>query len=474
MSETPQSNDRVNRLTKLKVPHTYVIIFCMILFAAVMTYIIPAGSFDRYENANGVTVIDPESFHYVEAPAAGIMDILSAIPNGLAAQASLIFFVFIMGGTFQVINSTGAIDIMIAKMLRFLKGREPWIIPVFLFVFSMGGCLMGMSNEVLPFIPIGIIVARKAGFDAAVGTAMVALGAAAGNVPGEMQSFTVAVAQEIAELPLYSGMWYRAIIHAAFLVSASFFLMRYAVRVKADPTRSVVYNLECQDNSHETVELNQNGTMRHYLVMLAFVAGLGWIIWGTVNNGWGTTEMQPVFIAICIVCGLIGGLKPSKLASEFVAGAKMLTFGALVIGVARGILVILEDGMILDTIVYYLGNWLQGLPAAVTPLGMYLVCIILNVIIPSGSGQASAVMPLFVPLADMTGVTRQLAVLAFQFGDGITNSINPTSSNMNSYLSLSKIDYAQWVRFSGPIMLTWLALGVVFIVIGHAIGYGPF
>lgn len=469
----PESK-KMQRIKNFRVPHTYVIIFCMILLAAVLTYVIPAGSFERYQNANDVTVVDPDSFHYVDAPAASLMDVLNAIPAGLQAQASLIFFVFIMGGTFQVINSTGAIDMMISKMLRSLKGKETWIIPVFLFVFSIGGCLMGMSNEVLPFIPIGIIVARKAGFDTAVGTAMVALGAAAGNVPGEMQPFTTAVAQGIAELPLYSGMWYRIIIHITFLAITSFFLMRYAKRVKNDPTKSIVYNLECEANQNETVDLDVQGDIRHYLVMLAFVAGLGWILWGTITQGWGTSKMQPVFIAITIACGLIGGLRPSKIAQEFVNGAKMLVFGALVIGIARGILVVLQEGMILDTIVYNFANLLKLLPPVATPVGMYIIHIILNIIIPSGSGQAAATMPLFVPLADVTGVTRQLAVLAFQLGDGITNSINPTSSNMNSYLSLAKIDYAQWVRFAGPIILSWLGSGLVFIIIGYAIGYGPF
>lgn len=472
--ETSKSSTGMKRLANFRVPHTYVIIFSMIILAALLTYVIPAGTFDRYENANGVTVVDPDSFHYVESAPAGIMEILNAVPSGLLSQAGMIFFVFIMGGTFQVINSTGAIDMMIAKMLRALKGRESWIIPVFLFVFSMGGCLMGMSNEVLPFIPIGIIVARKAGFDTAVGTAMVALGAAAGNVPGEMQPFTTAVAQGIAELPLYSGMWYRVIIHITFLVIASFFLMRYAKRVKADPSKSIVYNLECQEAQNESVEFNMKEEPKHYLVMLAFLAGLGWILWGTINQGWGTTQMQPVFIAITIVCGLVGGLRLSKIAQEFVNGAKMLAFGALVIGIARGILVVLEDSMILDTIVYNCAGFLQMLPPVMTPVGMYAIHILLNIVIPSGSGQAAATMPLFIPLADVTGVTRQLAVLAFQLGDGITNSINPTSSNMNSYLSLSKIEYAQWVRFAGPIILSWLGAGLVFIIIGYMIGYGPF
>lgn len=464
---------RIN-VSEFRVPHTYVIIFSIIIMAAILTHLVPSGTYDRYENANGTTVVDPNSFHLVEAPAAGVMDVLNAAPAGMKAAASLIFFVFIVGGTFQIINGTGAVDLLIGKLIRSLKGKEQWIIPIFLFTFSLGGALMGMSNEVLAFVPIGIIVARKAGYDAAIGTSMVTLGAAAGFSAGTMNPFNVGIAQGIAELPIYSGLGLRIVMHITFLAIAGVYMMRYAARVKADPTKSIVYNLEKEALLEEIAPEEGTVTARHYLVMLTFALGLGWIVWGVVNHGWGTDQMQPVFIAIGIVGGLIGGLNPSRIAKEFVNGAKALAFGALVIGIARGILVVLQNGMILDTIVYNFGNILQKLPPAFAPLGMYLVHIVLNVFIPSGSGQAAATMPLFIPLSDITGVTRQVAVLAFQLGDGITNSINPTSSNMNAYLSISKINYAQWVRYAGPILFSWLAVGGVFVVIGYCIGYGPF
>lgn len=462
------------RISEFRVPHTYVIIFSIIILAAVLTHLVPSGAYDRYENANGVTVVDPMSYHTVEAPAAGIMDVLNAAPSGMKAAAGLIFFVFIIGGTFQIINGTGAIDLLIGKLIRSLKGKEQWIIPIFLSVFSLGGALMGMSNEVLAFVPIGIIVARKAGYDAAVGTAMVTLGAAAGFCGGTMNPFNVGIAQGIAELPIYSGLGYRVLIHLTFLGLASAYLMRYAAKVKKDPAKSIVYNLEQEAIQEEVAPEEQQVTLRHYLVLLTFFLGLAWIVYGVIKYEWGTDEMQPIFIAIGIVGGLVGGLRPSNIAREFVNGAKALAFGALVIGIARGILIVLQNGMILDTLVYNFGNLLQKLPPAFAPIGMYIVHIILNVFIPSGSGQAAATMPLFVPLADITGITRQVAVLAFQLGDGITNSINPTSSNMNAYLSIAKINYAQWVRFAGPILLSWLAAGGVFIVIGHMINYGPF
>lgn len=455
-------------------PHTYVIIFSIIIVAAVLTHLIPAGSYDRYVNANNIEVVDSASFHLVEANPAGIMDVLNAAPSGMMAAANLIFFVFIIGGTFQIINGTGAIDVIIGHLMRSLKGKELWIIPIFLFVFSLGGALMGMSNEVLAFVPIGIIVARKAGYDTAIGTAMITLGAAAGFCAGTMNPFNVGIAQGIAELPIYSGIGLRIVLHVVFLAIASVYMMRYAAKVKANPSKSIVRNLELEAGNEDIAESVQEASLRHYLVLLTFFAGLGWIVYGVINQQWGTDEMQPVFIAIGIAGGLIGGLNPSRIAREFVNGAKSLAMGALVIGIARGILVILQNGMILDTIVYELSILLQKLPSVFTPIGMYIIHIILNIFIPSGSGQAAATMPLFIPLADITGVTRQVAVLAFQLGDGITNSINPTSSNMNAYLSISKISYAQWLRFAGPILGMWLLTGAVFIVGANLMGYGPF
>lgn len=457
-----------------RVPHTYVIIFSMIIMAAILTHFIPAGSYERYKNANGTTVVDAASYELVDPSPASIMDVLNAAPKGMKEAAGLIFFVFIIGGTFQIINGTGAIDIIIGKLIHSLKGKEHFIIPIFLFTFSLGGALMGMSNEVLAFVPIGILVARKAGYDAAIGTAMVTLGAAAGFSAGTMNPFNVGIAQDIAELPIYSGIGLRLLLHITFLIIASIYMMRYAAGVKADPEKSIVRNVERDALKEEGSQEVVKPALHHYLVLLTFAAGLVWIIWGVITEQWGTDEMQPVFIAIGILCGLVGRLLPSRIAQEFVNGAKSLAFGALVIGIARGILVVLQNGQILDTMVYSFGNVLLKLPTPLVPLGMYITHIILNVFIPSGSGQAAATMPLFIPMADITGITRQVAVLAFQLGDGITNSINPTSSNMNAYLSISKINYAQWVRFAGPILLTWIGVGGVFIVVANMIGYGPF
>lgn len=461
----------------ISIPHTYVIIFSIIIAAAIMTYIIPAGEYTRIKNAAGITVVDPASFHYVAQNPSSIMDVFSAVPTGLKSTATLVFFLFIIGGVFQIINSTGTINVLVNKLSTTFAGKEEFIIPVFLCTFSLGGALMGMSNEVLPFVPIGIMLARKSGFDAAVGTSMVTMGALAGFSAGTMNPFNVGIAQEIAELPLYSGIGLRIALHITFLIIGSIYLMRYAKRVKADPTKSVVADLEREEMAitlanTEMSEAKASG--RHLLVLLVFISGLGYILYGVFKYEWGVGDMSPIFMAVGIIGGLAGGLSPNRIAKEFLVGAKMLAFGALVIGFARGILVVMQDGLILDTIVHGLAQVLQSLPSSFTALGMFVVHFIINFFIPSGSGQAAATMPLFIPLADVTGISRQLTVLAFQLGDGISNGINPTSSNMNSFLGLAKITYPQWVKFAGPLILMWELTGAVFIIIAGAINYGPF
>jgi uncharacterized ion transporter superfamily protein YfcC len=461
----------------IKVPHTYVIIFAIIIASAILTYVIPAGQYDRAKNDAGITVVNPESFHYVDQKPATLMSVFGAVPKGLVSTASLVFFLFIIGGVFQIINGTGAINILINKMSMAFSGSEEFIIPVSLFTFSLGGAIMGMSNEVLAFVPIGIMLARKSGFDAAVGTSMVTMGALAGFSAGTMNPFNVGVAQRIAQLPMYSGMWLRILLHVTFLVIASLYIMRYARRVKADPSKSIVCNLEREERaiaSERAEALAAEGNYRHALVLLSFVAGLGYIVYGVFKYEWSIDEMQPIFMAIGIIGGLLGGMWPSKIAREFLNGAKDLAFGALVIGFARGILVVMQDGLILDTIIHALADLLKLLPTSLTAVGMFVAHIIINFFIPSGSGQASATMPLFVPLSDVVGITRQTAVLAFQLGDGISNGINPTSSNMNSFLGVAKITYPQWLRFAGPLLLMWELAGGVFVVIANLIGYGPF
>lgn len=458
----------------IKVPHTYVILFALILLAAIMTYVVPAGAFDMVQSASGREVADPSSFHYVARQAASLMDLLSAPFRGMMSVANLIFFVFITGGAFQIITGTGTIETGINKIATGLKGREKFMIPIFVGVFSLFGTLIGMTTESLVFIPLGIALCRRVGYDAMVGTGMILLGCYVGFVSGAVNPYNVGVAQGIADLPMFSGMALRLVLHGALWAVTSLLIMRYAERIRKDPTRSAVHNLELQASAsgeHQDVDMSTKLTMRNWLVIGTVVAGFAVLLYGVLNHGWGVEELAPVFLGMGIIAGLVGGLAPSQIAREFVAGAKTMVFGALVIGVARGILVLLEQGMVLDTVVMTLGEGLKALPPQLTAVGMYVVHVLINFFIPSGSGQAAVTMPVMVPLGDMVGVSRQCSVLAFQLGDGFTNAINPTASTLNAAISISGASLVQWLRFAAPIVGIQMLVGLGFLVAATMIGY---
>ncbi len=462
--------------SKFKIPHTYVILFSVILIMALLTYIIPAGVFERVEDPNtGRMVVDPASFHAVEQSPIHFFDLFQSIPNGMKEASSIIFFIFIVGGSFQIITGTGAIEAGISRIALGLKGKDKLMIPIFLALFSIFGATIGMAEEAIVFVPIGIALARALGYDALVGTAMISLGAACGFSSGFMNPFTVGVAQGIAELPLFSGIQMRFAVLAVMLVVTTAYLLRYGHKVKEDPSYSFVRELELEEK-HKVIDLSDIPAFekQHYLVLLTLLIGFGFIIYGVFEKGWYITEIASAFLAMGIIGGLLGKMGPSDISKEFVEGARGIVFGALVVGIARGILVIMQDGSIIDSIINGLANGIQSMPKSVAVLGMYIVQVIINFFIPSGSGQAAATMPIMVPLSDVLNINRQVAVMAYQFGDGFTNSIIPTSAALMGVLSVAKISYEKWVKFLWPLMLIWIGIGGIFLIIANITNYGPF
>lgn len=467
---------KVSPKRQFKVPHTYVILFTVILIMAILTYIIPAGEFDRVKDeATGRTLVDPTSFHQVDQNPIKFFDLFQSIPKGMKDAQSIIFFIFIVGGAFQMITATGAIEAGIGKIATGLKGKEKFMIPIFLGIFSLGGATFGMAEEAIVFVPIGIALARALGYDAITGTAMITLGAACGFTSGFMNPFTVGVAQGIAELPLFSGLQVRIGFLVIFLIVTAWYLMRYAEKVKKDPSMSYVRALEIEEKDQH-IDLSNIPALesKHHLVLATIVGGFGFIIWGVFKNGWYITEIGSAFLAMGIIGGFLGRLSPSRLAQEFVIGAKSIVFGALVVGVARGILVVMQDGAIMDSIINGLAMAIQSLPKGISVLGMYFTQVVINFFIPSGSGQAAATMPIMKPLADIIGITRQTAVVAYQFGDGFTNSIIPTSAALMGVLSIAKISYEDWFKFLWPLMSIWIGIGAVIMLVVNAMNFGPF
>lgn len=457
----------------IKVPHVLVLLFVIIIIAAVSTYIVTPGNYDRMEK-EGRTVVDPESYHVTEREGVGIFGILKSIPKGLNEVAYIVFFIFLVGGSFGVISATGAVDAGIASLTRKLQGREKVIIPVVMIVFSLGGSMLGLAEETLVFVPAMVPLAIALGFDSLTGFAMVIVGAGAGFAGAFMNPFTVGIAHGIAELPLFSGMGFRFMVWIVTTLLAIIFVYRYASKIKKDPQLSPVY--EEDKNKENRVDLSKFKKLEksHKRVLVVVVISFAILIWGVTQKGWFITELSALFVGMGILAGIVGGLGTDGTADSFVEGAKGLTMAALIVGVARGILVVLTEGHIIDTVLHSMAMTIQDLPGYFSALGMYCFQCLLNIIVPSGSGQAALTMPIMAPLSDLAGVTRQTAVLAYQLGDGFTNVISPTSGYFMAGLGLAGIAWKKYAKWFWPLVVLWFIAGGIFVIIAQMIKFGPF
>ena len=456
---------------KWKTPHTFVILVAIIIIAAIATYLIPAGEFTRFKDAaTGKTLVDAGSYHRIASNPLNPLLIPSAIYTGIVKSASTITFMLIIGGAFEVITSTGALTALCKKLSKTFSKHKYAVIPVFLTLFSIFGFTMGMSSEVMIFVPIGITLALFLGLDKVTGTAMIALGAAVGFTAGILNPFNVGVAQDIAELPLFSGMAYRIVILVILLAATSAYIIIYAKKVAANPEKSVIYGIQ-EDTEYTFEDVSDSISKSQIAVLVIMAAGFGILIYGLSKKGWYFEEMSGLFIFMGIACGLVSGYGPSRIAKEFGNGAKGIVVGCLIIGIARTVEVILSDAKILDTIVYGIVNIVNVMPGSIKAVGMFICQSLINCVIVSGTGQAAVTMPLMVPVSDLVGISRQTAVLAFQLGDGFSNSVLPMSSSLMGYLAVSKIPYSKWLKFMMPLFLIWTALGCLFMLGALIIGY---
>lgn len=459
----------------VKNPHGYFIIFILILLAMVATWTIPAGEYDRIKDPkSGRTVVDPQSFKYVEQKPVNVFKMLQAIPKGFREAAGIIAFVFIIAGAIQIIRATGALDSGIIKLVEKMKGRDTPLLLTTMFIFAILGAIFGFAEETIPLIPLGVSMALALGYDRVVGFHIVRTAAWVGFAGAIMNPFTIGVAQSIAELPLYSGLGYRIVCFIIFFAVGAIFILNYAKKVKSDPSKSIIYDYKGDETLAINFELDKSmaelTTKRKVILFITFLT-IVIQIYGVIKYEWYTTELAALFLGAGILCGIIYGMDPNKLFSEFVAGARGVTYGALVIGWARAIVVVLNDGKVLDSIIRGLSAPLQGFHAATAGVIMFLIHTVINFFIGSGSGQAAATMPIMTPLSDLIGVTRQTAVLAFQFGDGITNMFYPA---MIYYLAFADIPYNRWAKHIFWLTLILTIIGAILVAIAGAIKYGPF
>ena len=447
---------------KLRVPHTFVLLFLLIVAAAAATWWIPAGEYARIER-DGRTLVDPGSYHRLDSMPAGLKEIVLAYPRGLAATASIVFYIFLIGGAFGVVTATGAVDAAIGYAVRAARGRGPWVIALLMLLFALGGGTIGMAEETLPFLPALVILAKRLGYDETTGAAIALVGAGAGFSGAFLTPFTVGVGQGIAGLPLFSGMGYRIVVWTVVTAIAIVYVLRYAARIRRESPPPI-----------EGDDATATPTGRQKLVLLALAGGLALVVVGALYWQWGILELAGLFVGLAVVDGLLGGLGGDATAEKFLEGAAGIASGALVVGLARGVLVVFDGARVTDTILHAMAAVVQGLPAQVSILGIYIVQVVLSYLVPSGSGQAALSLPILVPLADLVGVTRQTSVLAYQFGDGFSNIFTPTQGYFMAGLALAGVPWTRWAKFLWPLQLMWLAAGLVLLLIAHAIHYGPF
>ena len=522
-------------LKKRKIPHTYVIVFLIIVASAALTWFIPGGSFDREKVVVGGTereVIVNESFHYTEN-SPQTWQIFSALFDGFVNTSEIIVFILMIGGAFWIMNESKSIDVGIYSFLKFSRGLEKnkivkylgvdnIIITLIMLMFSLFGAIFGMSEETIAFIIIFVPLAITMGYDSITGVAMSFVAAGLGFAGALLNPFTIGIAQGLSDIPLFSGIEYRLVCFVIINLVGIIYILRYAKKIKKNPKASVVYeddaywrergNTDIESIKYHTPVMAwiTGGVLSVIFIVYAFLlrttelkVGTGSVDWpvfpvlaglflvlsvitlrksvhffilnlllftillllvGVMGYDWYVKEIATLFLAMGVFAGLAMNSSANKIVLDFLAGAKDILSAAMVVGLAGGIIVVLEDGNIIDTLLYYTSQAMSDLGKMASVSMMYVFQTILNVAIPSGSGKAALTMPMMSQFSDLIGVSRQATVMAFQFGDGFTNMITPTSGVLIGVLGVARIPYEKWVKWVAPFMLILIVLGLLLLI----------
>lgn len=449
-----------------------VLLLILLVITAALTWVIPAGSYQRVD-LDGRSVVDPSTFQFIESNPANLMDLFSAIPYGLNNAVQLIVAFMVVGGTIEVLQRTGAINVGIARMIRSIGIQRGNIVLILMFyIFACMGAFLGFIEGAVPFFPVAISVAVGLGYDSITGVAIALIGAISGFTCGPTNPSSVAVSQTIAGLKLFSGMGMRIAMFCVVPLIALIYILSYARRVKRDPRKSLVADVDTSEFAFNMNEFEDKPfTIRHAAALLTLAAAMVAFVVGAINWSWGFLELSALFVAVTVIAGLVGGLSVDEIISTFTKGAAGITGGNLILGISYGISWLLSEANILDTIVYYLSRPLSGLPSMVSIFGILVAIMLINLFIPSGSGKAAIVMPIVLPIADIMGITAQTAVLAYQFGDGLTNMCTPLLGVLVLALGFGKVPFSKWERFILPLVGILTIIACIFLFIATQIGY---
>lgn len=523
-------------LKNRKIPHTYVIIFSIIVIAGICTWIFPGGEFMRelktLPDGSTKNVIIPDSYTYVDN-APQTWQIFSALFDGFVDKADIIVLILLIGGAFWIMNASKAIDVAIFSFLKFTKklerlklfkflGVDNIILTMIMIVFSTFGAVFGMSEETIAFIIIFVPLAISMGYDSIVGVSICFVAAGLGFAGAMLNPFTIGIAQGLSDVPLFSGIEYRFFCWIIINIVGITFILRYARKIKKDPKKSLVYEDDkvWRDKAAADIETtNYHTPISAWITYLAVLAGMlaysyiypqsvlsvgnshprlpiipiltalfaiggffalrksvhffiltlliftiFYLIVGVMGYHWYIMEIATLFFTMGLASGIAMNYSPNKITKLFMEGVNDIMSAAMVVGLAGGIIIILQNGKIIDTMLFSIADSMDNVGKFGSISIMYAIQTMINVIIPSGSAKAALTMPIMAPFSDLIGVSRQATIMAFQFGDGFTNMITPTSGVLIGVLGVAKIPYEKWVKWITPFMIILMILGLLLLI----------
>lgn len=458
-------------------PHTIVFMLALIILFAIMTWVIPAGQFET-EVVNGRTLYIPGTYHQVESAGQGVWATLQSIQAGFIKNAPIFFMIFITGGAIYMLEQTHALDAIFGKFAKLPKKATPFVVGLVMLFMSLVGSTGAFSNPIVALMPIGILLSSALGMDKTVGFIMVYYGSYIGFNVGATNVFTVGVAQSIAELPAFSGLGMRYLFHAVNFVITFLFAYQYMKKIQKEPTASLNYEpgMVVTDYMGEGISGIDNSnttklTLTHILSFGGFIVAVAAIVIGALKASWAVAQFTAVFVALAVYLGVVNRMKPNEAVKMFIKGCSTMTGAALIIGFAGTLPTLLTNGKIMHTVIYWLSIPISKVGPAFGAVLMFWANLIINLFIPSGSGQAAAVMPIMVPIADMCGITRQVAVQAFQFGDGISNNIVPTAGTLMGCLAVADMNYGKFAKWGLKLLLAQIILASVALFILQTAGW---
>ena len=467
---------KMKKKKELKALNPMLFLVAIMLIVTVASYIVPVGSYDRVM-VDGQEIVDPESYHSVERSPITPFNLLVSVTLGMQRGSAIIFFLLIIGAMFAILDGTGAINAGMTNIVRAMKGKEFLMIPVCMIVFGMGSAFCANFEEFLAFVPLVLACCLTMGFDSLTAVGIIFCAAAAGYGGAITNAFTTGIAQSIAGLPMFSGMGLRIAVFVVLLIVSIIYVTWHALRVKKNPQLSSTYEMDLVTAKNVALNVDNSVplTTRQKIVLVIFVGGIAFTVYGIIVKGYYIDELAGIFLAIGIIGGLVGGLRPGEICEHFEKGCVNMLFPCLMVGLANSVIILLEQSNMMDSIIHLLASALNGLSPMLTAFGMFITTDLFNVLIPSGSGKAAIVMPIMVPLADMMDITRQTSVLAFQLGDAFTNVMAPTGGEILAALAMcGGVSFKKWMKYLLPLFSAWWIVAFIFLAIAVQTGYGPF